>query len=223
MNIIETNFKWNGSLSRRTSTVQTILHHAAAINCSVEDVHRWHLGNGWAGIGYHYFVRKDGTVFRGRPEWAVGAHAIGANGNSIGICAEGNFDIEEMSTEQKNAILELVQDIKNRYGNLAVKGHKEVSSTNCPGNDFPLAELKSGETAQNNEIERINEDMKIWKNGSTKESVYQYSNMSKEIGSLAPYEQCQAVKINDTCFLVYYKVDGTNYEKCGFVSYNGGI
>ena len=87
MNIIETNFNWNGGFTQRSSTSQIILHHADAITCTVEDIHRWHLNNGWTGIGYHYFVRKDGTIYRGRPENAIGAHALGANGNSIGICA----------------------------------------------------------------------------------------------------------------------------------------
>lgn len=132
MNIIETNFNWNGGFTQRNSTSQIVLHHADAINCTVEDIHRWHLNNGWTGIGYHYFVRKDGSIYRGRPENAIGAHAIGANTNSIGICAEGRYNIEIMPEAQKNAIKELIADIKSRYGNLSVKGHKEVSNTSCP-------------------------------------------------------------------------------------------
>ena len=132
MNIIETNFKWNGSLSVTESTTQIILHHADASNCTVEDIHRWHLQRTWAGIGYHYFVRKDGTIYRGRPENTVGAHAIGANGNSIGICAEGKYNQETMPEAQKKAIIELIADIKSRYGNLTIKGHREVQATDCP-------------------------------------------------------------------------------------------
>lgn len=132
MNIIETNFNWNGGFTQRNYTSQIVLHHADAITCTVEDIHRWHLNNGWTGIGYHYFVKKDGSIYRGRPENVVGAHAIGANTNSIGICAEGNYEIEIMPEAQKNAIKELIADIKSRYGNLAVKGHKEVSNTSCP-------------------------------------------------------------------------------------------
>lgn len=132
VNIIETKLLFNGGFVNRTSTKQIILHHAEASNCTVEDINRWHLNNGWTGIGYHYFVRKDGSIYRGRPENAIGAHAIGANTNSIGICAEGRYNIEIMPEAQKNAIKELIADIKSRYGNLAVKGHKEVSNTSCP-------------------------------------------------------------------------------------------
>ena len=94
MNIIEKNYKWAKPLSKRNSTDLLILHHAAAASCTAEDVHRWHVGNGWAGIGYHYLVRKDGTIYRGRPEDTVGAHAYGANSHSIGVCFEGNYQVE---------------------------------------------------------------------------------------------------------------------------------
>jgi hypothetical protein len=47
------------------------------MDASAEQIHGWHLGNGWAGIGYHYVIRKDGTIERGRPEWAIGSHAYG--------------------------------------------------------------------------------------------------------------------------------------------------
>ena len=75
MQIIETTYKWAGTLARRSATRRIILHHAAAVTCTPQQVHQWHLANGWSGIGYHFFVRKDGSVYRGRPEDTVGAHA----------------------------------------------------------------------------------------------------------------------------------------------------
>lgn len=74
-----------------------------------------------------------------------------------------------------------------------------------------------------NKQERIDEEMKIWKNKNTEEEVFQHSNMTNKIGLLEAFEECQAVKINDTCFLVYYKVNGKDFEKAGFVNFNGGI
>ena len=79
MQINEVNYKWAGSLEKRSSTVRVILHHAAAVKCSAQDIHAWHLGNGWSGIGYHFLVRKDGSVYRGRPVDTVGAHTYGKN------------------------------------------------------------------------------------------------------------------------------------------------
>ena len=51
-------------------------------------------------------VRKDGSVYRGRREDTVGAHAYGYNSTSIGICAEGNFEVDIMGEAQKQAIIE---------------------------------------------------------------------------------------------------------------------
>lgn len=117
MNIIETNLSF-GTMSKRASTYRIILHHAA-MNGSVEDIHRVHKNKGWAGIGYHFYVRKDGSVYRGRPEWAIGAHASGSNYNSLGICAEGNFEHESMSDVQKNARRILV-DWDKYYKNTSI-------------------------------------------------------------------------------------------------------
>ena len=66
MEIIKTNLKF-GTLTKRQSTARVILHHAA-MNGSVKDIHRVHLNNGWSGIGYHFYVRKDGTV---EVEWQL--------------------------------------------------------------------------------------------------------------------------------------------------------
>ena len=124
MNIIETELKF-GTLSKRSSTKRIILHHAA-MNGSVEAVHNVHKAKGWAGIGYHFYIRKNGSVYRGRPEYAIGAHASGSNYNSIGICAEGNFENETMSDAQKNAIKELVDYLKKKYGITKVVRHRDV-------------------------------------------------------------------------------------------------
>lgn len=140
MNIIETNLSF-GSLTTRKSTARIILHHAAASVCDAKTIHQWHKNNGWAGIGYHFVVRKNGTIERGRPENTVGAHASGANSNSIGICFEGNFETEAMPDLQKNAGKELAAYLKNKYGITTVQRHKDVGSTSCPGKNFPFAEI----------------------------------------------------------------------------------
>lgn len=140
MNIIETNLSF-GSLSNRSKTTRMILHHADAKTCSAEDIHRWHLGNGWSGAGYHFLVRKDGKVYRLRPEKAVGAHASGSNSDSIGICFEGDFQSEKMSDKQKKAGKELVVYLKKKYDINKVQKHSDVCSTDCPGKNFPFSEI----------------------------------------------------------------------------------
>lgn len=145
MKIIETNLKFTGSLSKRLKTDMIILHHAEASKCSVEDIHKWHLEFGWSGFGYHFLVRKDGSIYRGRPENTVGAHCQGRNSTSIGICAEGSYMIETMPEVQKKAIIELVNYLKNKYNVSKVYGHREVGSSNCPGTNYPLEQIKKGE------------------------------------------------------------------------------
>ena len=147
MRIIESGLSFNKTPDRRTSTRRIILHHAAASVCTVQDVHGWHRNNGWGGIGYHYFVRKDGSVYRGRPENMIGAHAGNNNGDSIGICFEGNLETDIMPAAQSMAGAALIEDIKSRYGALSVIRHKDVNTTACPGKNFPFDKIKAGAPA----------------------------------------------------------------------------
>lgn len=146
MKIIEENYQWNGGLTKREHTDMIVLHHAAASKCSAMDVHGWHRANGWVGIGYHFFVRKDGSIYRGRPEQCVGAHAYGANYRSIGICFEGNFMNETMGQEQINAGAELVKYLKTKWGVAKVVRHKDLGTTDCPGKYFPFDKIVNAET-----------------------------------------------------------------------------
>lgn len=142
MNIRNANLSF-GSMSYGNNPQELDLHHAEASVCSVLDVHSWHKGNGWAGIGYHYFVRKNGEIWKGRPDNAIGAHVAGHNTNTLGICAEGSYMSEDMPQAQKNAIIELCKYLCNKYGINKIYGHREVGSSNCPGTKYPLAEIKN--------------------------------------------------------------------------------
>lgn len=154
MNIIETNLEFNSNHSAMKEVEGIVLHNSGvSVLQSIEVIHNYHKNKGWAGIGYHYYVRKDGSVYRGRPENMAGAHCPGVNSTSIGICAEGNFNEEIMSEVQKQAIIELVKDIKPRYNIKWIKGHREILATSCPGANFPLEEIKNAvENIENEEI-----------------------------------------------------------------------
>ena len=143
MKVIEANLPRNGNFTRRSKTDEVILHHAEASSATVWDINDWHLDNGWVGIGYHYYIRKDGSIYRGRPEWAVGAHATGHNDRSIGICCEGAYMTETMPAAQLASLKALLRDIMGRYGKLTLLRHKDVNSTDCPGKNFPWAEAQN--------------------------------------------------------------------------------
>ena len=147
MTALDAGLSWARALTERVVTDAVVLHHAAA-DGSVEAVHQSHLARGWAGIGYHYYVRKDGTIWLGRPEWAVGGHTSGENWHSIGVCFEGNFEAESMGEAQLSAGRELLADIIARRGELEILPHRALSATACPGKNFPLTEmLRREETA----------------------------------------------------------------------------
>lgn len=154
MNIIETNLEFNSNHSAMKEVEGIVLHNSGvSVLQSIEVIHNYHKNKGWAGIGYQYYVRKDGSVYRGRPENMAGAHCPGANSNSIGICAEGNFNEENMTDIQKQAIIELVKDIKSRYNIKWIKGHRDILATSCPGANFPIEEIKNAvENIEDKEI-----------------------------------------------------------------------
>ena len=142
MQIVETGFKF-GALTIRKSTKRVIIHHTASADVPARTIHQWHLNQGWSGIGYHFVVRANGTIERGRPELAIGAHAGSAgNGDSIGIVLTGNFETGKPTAAQMVALAELINELRGRYGNLAVIGHKDVMATACPGKNFPWDELR---------------------------------------------------------------------------------
>ena len=173
MKIIEVNWNWTGVLGKRSKTDYIALHHADSMKCTAQDVDRWHKNRGWAGIGYHFFVRKNGEIYRGRPINTIGAHVSGANSNSIGICAEGDYSVEtKMPDAQKIAIAELLDYLKsNFYPNAKIVGHRDIGSSQCPGYYYPLKELQNYKSVIN-------------KNESEELTMTQYEELKKEIADL---------------------------------------
>ena len=142
MNIRKTNLQFRSSLAVRKATNCIVLHHADAQSFSVYQCHACHLTNGWSGIGYHYFITKDGTIWEGRPDHTQGAHASGGNVDSVGVCFEGDYDVEQtMPDAQKQAGKELVAYLKSKYHVSRVKKHSEITPTGCPGRYFPFNEI----------------------------------------------------------------------------------
>ena len=131
----------NGGKMRKVDSI--VLHHRAG-NGDVESIHLQHQKQGWWGIGYHYYIRKDGSIWRGRPEKWVGSHAGSSNDynkHSIGICFEGNFETEQMTDAQVESGRELIEDIKSRYSIREVLGHRDIAKTACPGKNFRMNDL----------------------------------------------------------------------------------
>ena len=139
----QTNLQFNETLVPRDTTKYIILHHSAvSSHHTVEDIHKWHLKKGWAGIGYHYFIAKDGEVYEGRPREMVGAHTRGHNEESVGICFEGNFDIEEPTKQQESSAVKLLAILGIAYSDAILCRHSDFNQKKtCPGKNFPFNNL----------------------------------------------------------------------------------
>jgi len=140
MNINEPDYKWAYALTPRSVTTHLIIHHSAGHGTS-EGIHDYHKSLGWAGIAYHYYVRQDGSIDRGRPENMRGGHTTNWNYCSIGVCFEGNFETEDMPQAQLEAGRELIADIRRRYPAITVGKHRQYQQTACPGRNFPFEEM----------------------------------------------------------------------------------
>jgi len=101
-----------------------------------EIVDAYHKSLGWGKIGYHYFIEKDGKTTQGREESEQGAHTIGYNDKSIGICLAGNFDATLPTHEQKLALKALMQDILTRFeiSPDRIVPHRNFANKSCYGN-----------------------------------------------------------------------------------------
>lgn len=141
LEIKEVKYEWAGALAKRSKIDMIVLHHADASTCSAKDIHWWHVRQGWSGIGYHYFISKQGVIFKGRPDDVIGSHAKGFNSTSLGIVFEGRYNKEAMPQAQLQAGKELVAYLKKKYNITKVKKHKDLMATDCPGNLFPFEEI----------------------------------------------------------------------------------
>lgn len=134
MNIIDSKLKFkNDKLMIRRMTEAIVLHHSCSKDQTVEQIHREHISRGWNGIGYHYYIRRDGSIYSGRPQFAVGSHCQGYNKDTIGICFEGDFRKDEITEEQIVAGKELIAYLNKSFGKqLELFNHGELYPTMCP-------------------------------------------------------------------------------------------
>ena len=113
-----------------------------------ETIRDWHInGNHWKDIGYHYVIELDGSIHKGRDESLIGAHCPGQNAYSIGICyvggcdahkrlSNGQFAPKDTRTEaQKQSLLKLLKELKVKYPNATIHGHREFAAKACPSFD----------------------------------------------------------------------------------------
>ncbi|MCL2354864.1 MAG: peptidoglycan recognition protein family protein, partial [Oscillospiraceae bacterium] len=139
VNIIDRGLTFVGPMDTRNRINRIIMHHTGmTVPQTVESIHNTHQNsNGWWGIGYHFYIRRNGNIYRGRPDNVIGGHARGHNFDSLGIAFEGNFNLEQMTPQQRASGQLLVAYLRDKYDIRTIQGHNEVNQTACPGRNFP--------------------------------------------------------------------------------------
>lgn len=110
-------------------------------NYTVDTIRKWHIAKGWSDIGYHYIIYLDGSVHKGRDEKIVGAHCLGQNANSIGICyvggvaTDGKTPKDTRTEAQKRSLIDLLKKLKAKYPKASIFGHRDFAAKACPSFD----------------------------------------------------------------------------------------
>lgn len=134
-----------------------VIHHSLTEDgqtVSWGAIRKYHLGLGWKDVGYHYGIELVGDsyeIFKGRMDDEPGAHCIGYNVDSIGICLVGNFDCQPPDEPQLVSLRKLCRSLMGIYGIKIenIMGHWETYekrgrpiAKSCPGIKFHMPEFR---------------------------------------------------------------------------------
>lgn len=120
---------------------EIIIHCSATAegkDFNASDIDRWHKQRGFKKIGYHYVIKLDGTIEKGRGVEEIGAHCLNHNKNSIGICYIGGLASDNKTpkdtrtAEQKKALWKLIVELMIKYPDATIHGHREFANKACP-------------------------------------------------------------------------------------------
>ena len=134
----------DGKNMMSADSIRFLVLHCSATRCnqdySVEQLRSDHKARGFYDIGYHFYIRKDGTMTQHRMLLEVGAHARPYNRCSIGICYEGGLDEQgkpcnTMTAEQETRLVDLFRNLKILFPKAKIVGHRDLPGTTpkeCP-------------------------------------------------------------------------------------------
>lgn len=125
--------------------ITEIIVHCSATpegrHTTVGDIRAWHKQRGFKDIGYHYVVYLDGSIHAGRAENVIGAHCTNHNRYSIGVCYVGGMTkdmkhAKDTRTDaQKKALVQLLKQLKKKYPQAKIYGHRDFAAKACPSFD----------------------------------------------------------------------------------------
>jgi N-acetyl-anhydromuramyl-L-alanine amidase AmpD len=129
-----------------------VVHHTNNDGSVVENEKKQHA-RGYAALGYHFFISKQGNIYEGRPLEIMGSHAGAGkisgplndpDWGSIGIVLQGDYHHDDdwfyssdASKKQLASLEKLIVALKTKYGISQLLMHREVvrsgTPTVCPG------------------------------------------------------------------------------------------
>lgn len=123
--------------------IDRIVVHCSAtspgMDIGVAEIDAWHRDRGFAGIGYHFVIRRGGRVEDGRLVEQPGAHAKGYNKNSIGVCLAGGIDKlgnseNNFTKKQFDALRRVIGRLLAQYPGAELCGHRDLPNVHkdCP-------------------------------------------------------------------------------------------
>lgn len=124
----------------RSRTDAIFVHCSATkpeMDIGVETIRMWHKQQGWLDVGYHFIIKRDGTVEEGRPVNVVGSHVKDWNSRSVGVCLVGGIDAKgkfeaNFTQAQMNSLRSLLVTLLAKYEGAVLRAHHEVAPKACP-------------------------------------------------------------------------------------------
>lgn len=107
----------------------------------IKKVQTWGMSEArsWSDIPYHFIIDFDGNIFEGRNVFTAGETATeyDPEGHLLITCL-GNFEEQQVTEKQLNALVELTTYCCKKYGidPSTIKSHKDFAKTLCPGKDL---------------------------------------------------------------------------------------
>lgn len=146
-------------MRQRKRTDYIVVHCSdtyTSMDIGADEIRKWHKGRGWKDIGYHFVIRRDGSVEKGRALRAVGAHVQGYNSVSVGIClvggkADNGRPEDNFAEAQMTSLKTLIDRLLLEFEQAKVTGHNSLNSNRaCPC--FNVEEWWAKQTSSENAL-----------------------------------------------------------------------
>lgn len=126
--------------------IKHVTIHCAATpegrDVKMADLNKWAIAR-FGQKSYHYIIELDGSVRYNLRHDQIGAHTGGKNTGNLGICYVGGMDKDMKKAKdtrtpaQKASLKRLVADLRLKYPNITVRGHRDWPGVkkDCPSFD----------------------------------------------------------------------------------------